>query len=347
MLVSDRADAALREAVAQGRRPCPEYLRLERDHGFELLDWSSLPGGARGRSAGLSVRHALQAARRLGEYEAVFSDGEHVGVPLAMAIRTMGTSIPHVMLGHHLTTPAKRPVFRLLRPQRGITRILLHSSQQLELATRDLGIDRDRLALVPYFADAGFWSPRSEVETPLVASAGREHRDYATLARACEGLAAQVFIAAGSLHSPAARESRPEEWPPNFEVGFADHLTLRSVYARASVVVVPLVPTDFQAGVTTLLEAMAMAKAVVVTATAGQTDVVVDGVTAVAVPPGDPRALREAVEGLLANPQERRRLGRNAREAVERDFSLDVYSARLAAHVRSAASPAEASALSA
>jgi glycosyltransferase involved in cell wall biosynthesis len=112
-----------------------------------------------------------------------------------------------------------------------------------------------------------------------------------------------------------------------------DRATLRDLYARAMVVVVPVLPTDFQAGVTTLLEAMAMGKPVVVTATEGQRDIVEDGETGILVPPGDPAALRHAISRLLDDPAERDRLGRNARRAVETRFSLDVYASALAGHI--------------
>ena len=49
-----------------------------------------------------------------------------------------------------------------------------------------------------------------------------------------------------------------------------------SLYARSAIVVVPLADVDFQAGVTTILEAMAMGKPVIVTHSKGQTDVVED-----------------------------------------------------------------------
>jgi len=332
MLVSDRADARRKE-VRLGRRPCPEYLLLEERHGVELLDWSRLGDGARGRSARLSVAHAAAAWRRLGELDAVFSDGEHVGVPLALAMRAGGRRTPHLMLGHHLTTGQKRRLFRLLRPQERITRILVHSRRQLELIEDELGVPGYKLRFVPYFADTRFWSPQPVAEEALVVSAGREHRDYSTLAAACADLPARVFVAAGSLFSPGARYVPPVAWPDNASTGSADHLELRTWYARASVVAVPLVPNDFQAGVTTLLEAMAMGKAVVVTATEGQRDIVEDGVTGLTVPPGDVAALREAIAQLLADPPERARLGANARELVAGQFSLDVYAGELARHL--------------
>jgi glycosyltransferase involved in cell wall biosynthesis len=331
MLVSDRADAR-REEVREGRRPCPEYLRLEERHGVELLDWSRLGPWASGRSGRVSVAHAAAGLRRAGAYAAIFSDGEHVGVPLALGMRAPGLRRPHLMLGHHVTNGSKRQVFRWLRPQSRISRVLLHSRRQLELAA-ELGIPRDRLRFQPYFADTGFWPATPQSSERLVVSAGREHRDYATLAVACGDLDARVFIAAGSLYHPSATHAQPDAWPANFDSGFADYRALRDRYARAAVVAVPLLPTDFQAGVTTILEAMAMARPVVVSATAGQRDVVEDGVTGVMVPPGDAGALREAIERLLADPGERARLGANARAVVEERFSLDVYARSLARHL--------------
>ena len=333
MLVSARADDRVREAVRQGRRPCPEYLRLEERHGVELLDWSRLGSCAIRRSARLSFRHANAGLRALGSHDAVFSDGEHVGVPLALAMRLTGMRTPHLMLGHHLTTAAKRRVFRVLQPQRRISRLLVHSKRQLELAVRELGIPGQKLAFVPYGVDADFWSPQRVDEERLVLSVGREHRDYATLARACGDLPIRVCVAAGSLFSPSARQHQPQVWPSNFDVSFAEPSALRNLYARARVVVVPLVPNDFQAGITVILEAMAMAKAVVATATDGQGDVLVDGVTGVIVPTDDAAALREAVCRLLGNRAERRRLGTNARHAVDVRFALDQYTDRLACHL--------------
>ncbi|HXM57705.1 MAG TPA: glycosyltransferase family 4 protein [Candidatus Dormibacteraeota bacterium] len=338
MLVSDRAEAR-REEVRQGRRPCPEYLRLEERHGVELLDWGRLGDWADGRTPRVSVAHAAAGLRRARAYDAVFSDSEHVGVPLALAMRTPRMAHPHLMLGHHITNGAKRQVFRWLRPQTRISRVLLHSHRQIELASSELGIPRDRLRFQPYCADTDFWTAAPPSDEPLVVSVGREHRDYATLAEACRDLPVRVFIAAGSLFSPSATHTQPATWPANVESAFADHRTLREWYARAAVVAVPLVPTDFQAGVTTILEAMSMARPVVVSATEGQRDIVEDGVTGVMVPPGDVGAMRAAIERLLADPAERARLGANARAAVEARFSLNGYAAALAGHLRELADP--------
>lgn len=332
MLVTAPADAALRDEVAAGRRPRPEYLELEKNHGVELLDWSLLRRPPRRRTRLDSARLALASLSRVRDADAVLSDGEPVGVPLALAMRAFRISTPHLMIGHLLTAPHKRPFFTVLKSHRRITRILVHSQRQLHLVP-ELGIPSEMLAFLHYHADTRFWRPVRVAEERLVASAGREHRDYATLAAACTGMDAQVFVADGSVHTPNSRRARATNLPFNITSGYLDYLKLRELYGRAQVVVVPLLPNDFQAGVTTLLEAMAMGKPVIVSETSGQRDVVQDGVTGITVPPQDPRRLRAAIEFLLDHPEERARLGGNARRAVERSHSLDRYAGHLAEHL--------------
>ena len=336
MLVSALADERSRREVREGRRPRPEFLLLERE-GVELLDWSRLTPPLSSRSWLGSMRHARAAMRNLEDVDVVFSDGEQVGVPLALGMMARGVKTPHIVLGHRLTTPHKRPFFTALKCHRAMSRILVHSSLQLASLPDLLSIPSDKLALVPYYADGAFWQPRLESEERLVVSAGREHRDYETLVRACADPGIAVYIADGSVHSPQANHRKPQGLPANVRAGFADYLALRELYARAAVVAVPLIENDFQAGVTTILEAMAMGKAVIVSDTSGQKDVIEDGVTGMTVPPGDHARLSEAIRLLLDSPAERRRLGRNARDAFESRFTLDNYAATLLDHMQAIA----------
>src|SRR5262249_20848685 len=68
------------------------------------------------------------------------------------------------------------------------------------------------------------------------------------------------------------------------------------------VVVVPLLDTANASGVGTVLEAMAMAKPLVVSASAGIRDFIVPGETCLVVPVGDDAALRDAVKRRIENP---------------------------------------------
>jgi glycosyltransferase involved in cell wall biosynthesis len=70
------------------------------------------------------------------------------------------------------------------------------------------------------------------------------------------------------------------------------------------------------------MEAMAMSLPVVATNVGGSPDQVVDGATGFLVPPGDPKALADAIEKLLLDPALRQRMSRAARERIQEHFSL-------------------------
>jgi glycosyltransferase involved in cell wall biosynthesis len=93
-------------------------------------------------------------------------------------------------------------------------------------------------------------------------------------------------------------------------VGFVPPHALRPYYDRASIVVVPSRREGYGM---VAREAMAHGRPVVATAVGGLPDVVEDGVTGLLVPPGDVRALREALERLLGDPGLRSRVGTAAR----------------------------------
>lgn len=72
-----------------------------------------------------------------------------------------------------------------------------------------------------------------------------------------------------------------------------------------------------------LMEAMAAGLPVVGSRLSGIPELVEDGVHGRLLVPGDPEALADAVEGLLADPERAAALGREGRRKVERDFSLE------------------------
>jgi glycosyltransferase involved in cell wall biosynthesis len=88
-----------------------------------------------------------------------------------------------------------------------------------------------------------------------------------------------------------------------------------------------------------VLEAMAAGLPVIASNVGGIPELVVHGVSGVLVPPGDPNALAEAIEGLVQNPSLAHELGDAGRRRVVENFDLEaVREAHLALYRRLLAS---------
>lgn len=329
MLVSTSISPELRHDASAGLRPAPEYLVLEREHGVELLDWSRVLRRPARRSPAGSLRQVATALLRSRGVAGFLSDGEHVGLPLAQGLALRPRRPGHVVIAHHLTTPSKRRLLRLPGVAKAVDFFVVHSQAQVEALVAGAGLPPEQVRLVPYGVDTDFWSAAPVAEDPLVVSPGREHRDHVTFAAAMDGLDARAFVTDGSSHSPAARRRVPSVWPANIDRGSLGLSALRELYARAAVVVVPLVPTDFPAGITVAVEAMSMGKAVVISSTEGLRGALADPGAVVIVPPGDVEAMRLAITSLLEDPERRRRLGERARSAAHEHHDVRRFGAAL------------------
>jgi starch synthase len=98
-----------------------------------------------------------------------------------------------------------------------------------------------------------------------------------------------------------------------------------------------VMPTRGEAFGMVFQEAAAAGLPVIGTRIGAIPEIVVDGGTGILVAPGDVGALAEAMGGLMASPERRRKMGMEARELIERVASVDRYSERLTAIVREAA----------
>jgi glycosyltransferase involved in cell wall biosynthesis len=115
--------------------------------------------------------------------------------------------------------------------------------------------------------------------------------------------------------------------------GVADHVILTGgrddvpAIIRASTLVV--LSSEGEALPTVLIEAAGCGRAVVATSVGGIPDVVVDGETGLLVPPGDVRALGDAIIRLFHDHALRHEMELRARELAVRRFALDLWARRL------------------
>jgi glycosyltransferase involved in cell wall biosynthesis len=332
--------------VSAGTRPRVDYLELERALGADLIDYAAarrqcgLLGKLIERIGGPDLLLAWACFQRRRDYDAIFTDGEQVGLPLAALFKLLAPRHRprHLMIVHIISVPKKLLFLDKLGVYTHIDRFLCYSSWQKRFIETRWQLPSERVRFTPFMVDQRFFSP-DQVEPapeqrPQICAVGLERRDYPTLLKAVEGLDACVVIAAASPWSKRSDSTQGQIIPPNVEVRKFSQYELRQLYADSRLLVMPLENVEFQAGVTALLEAMAMARAVVCSRTPGQTDVVTENENGRYVLPGDPTALRAAIVDLLEHPAEAARLGQGGRRTIEHEMSLDHYVERLATIVR-------------
>jgi type III pantothenate kinase len=210
----------------------------------------------------------------------------------------------------------------LARPLLRRARLVLCPSETLGDLARELG------AKVVRVVPSGVKLPdvvSEPTDPPHVLYVGRlsEEKGILELLEATAGIP-RVIVGDGPL-----RDRVPDA------VGFVSPRDLCPYYERAAIVVCPSRREGY--GVVAR-EAMAYGRPVVASAVGGLLDAVEDGVTGVLVPPRDVRALRAAIERLLQDPAERRRLGSAGRERAQTQFSFGAATAALVDAYRDALS---------
>ncbi len=342
LTVSGTIPDDLDEQVAAGQRPRADYRVMSEAFDADVVDVplaleaTGRIGRMLHRVVGVGPLLAWYCFLNRKHYEVIVTDGEQVGLPFAFLSRLAGRGgSRHMMIVHILSTRSKELVVRLACLASMIDRYVVYSSWQLDFIVARFDVPAERVILSTFMVDTAFFDPGIvQVEQErMICAAGLERRDYPTLMEAVDGLDVRVVIAAASPWSTKADSTENRDIPSNVEVRRLSLFELRHLYAASRFVVMPLFDVEFQAGITTILEAMSMGRAVVCTRTEGQTDTVIEGETGRYVPPADSAALRAAINDLLDDAAECRRLGQRAREWAVESADVREYASRLAAVV--------------
>jgi glycosyltransferase involved in cell wall biosynthesis len=340
ILAAGRFGDEMRAAIDGGKEPRLDVFLLAERLGADVLDYLDAdrsrlaPVKLLARTLGTSAAVAYLGYLERDRYDAILTTGEDIGLPLAALLNTSAARCSHTMIAHTLFPAKKRVFFDYLKAEKRLDRILAYSTSEESHMTARLGVPARKVQRIYYHADQEFFRPSGRAPEPdLVCSAGQLLRDYECLMDAVRGLPVRVQIAAGSPWISKSLEPTAP-LPPNVTWGKLNRWELRELYGRSAIAVVPIKQNDYQTGIATILEMMAMGKCVIATRTRGQTDTIVDGETGVYVPPADPLALRQAIEKYVAAPSEAARLGAAARKFMEQSAGLDLFVEKVAAAVR-------------
>jgi glycosyltransferase involved in cell wall biosynthesis len=337
----------IHEQIASGSRPRADYLELARGFDADILDYTAARkiagriGKALERVGGSNLVLAFACWKIRKSYQAIVTDGEQVGLPLATLLKlTPGARPSHLMIVHVISEPKKTLFLDYLAVQSGIDRFITYSRWQQQFIMDRWKLGSDRVLWTPFMVDHEFFAPDRVTPNsglrPQICAVGLERRDYETLLSAVKDLDVNVVIAAASPWAKRTDDLVTRTIPRNVTVRKFTQYELRQLYADSCFMVMPLHNVRFQAGVTAILECLAMGKPVICSRVPGQTDVVVEGENGQYVPAEDPSTLSAKIREWLSRPDKVIKLGGNGRKLIEHQMNLDLYVQRLLSFLREA-----------
>jgi glycosyltransferase involved in cell wall biosynthesis len=282
------------------------------------------------RSQGANLIAALQLLRTLPEDAVLYATAEVWGLPISLAAamlrRRRHTIVWQV---HQIWSPSWLWLLRILHPVLRVDGWICQTDHQSHLLRRMLRNRTTPVRSISQGVDAGFFKPPdspASVQSPYILAVGAEERNYPLLLQAAARLESQVIIHASSAWI-AAGKIAPGAIPANVRMQNQrlSYVDLRALYDGANAVVIPLYDTPVAAGITSVLEAMAMNKPVVATRSAGLPDLLVDGVTGRIV---EPEA--GALAAALAAESERETMAARAYAAVQAQYTIEAHAAQVA-----------------
>ncbi|HSK40165.1 MAG TPA: glycosyltransferase family 4 protein, partial [Arenibaculum sp.] len=329
-------------------KPRFDYLELARTLAevdgwkVDILDAAAVEDGPspylRGvcRILGLDKALTLATLRASFRYDAIISLGDPLAVSIAMGHRLVPGHCRHVTTFISPTSDKKRLLHRLTGFAHELELVFVHTEAERRAADDLFQAPCDRFQLIPMQVDHLWYRPSPTMPDRFtVGAAGVEFRDYATLVAAATGLPDMRFVL--NPQSPWSRKDPgldPKTLPPNVVLQMLELDTIRDFYDGLSVIAVPLLENDTAAGLTAVLQGMAMGKPVVCTRTAGRASVITDGVNGLLVEPGDLRGWHAAILALRQDPDMAARLGTEARRWIERHATMEHWVSAMREHLR-------------
>jgi glycosyltransferase involved in cell wall biosynthesis len=221
---------------------------------------------------------------------------------------------------------------RYFAEEASLADVVLAASEYVKRGLIELGISPNRVAVVPYGLDAGFYTEKPQPVPGRILFVGTidSHKGITYLADAARELrrsGLQVeFRAIGPSSSPALSQHRA--FAGLKYLGQVPRAEVKTEFATADIFVFPTLTDGFGM---VLLEALFAGLPIVCTPNCG--DVVRDGFNGKLIPARDAPALAQAIREIVENRELRDKMSRNAL-MLKPQFTLESYQSRLLEAVR-------------
>ncbi|MEM9812129.1 MAG: glycosyltransferase family 4 protein [Pseudomonadota bacterium] len=339
-----------RHDAAAARGVCPRHtmslLRdaLDADIIVPMLGEKTLGDRALAIVPGIGTPELWGLARRVAHStspgDVVFSIGEDTGFPIALHFARLKARPKLVVFVHHPERPRVRALFKLTQVKKHVDLFITNTEYKATFLREAFGIEAERVVCIDEQTDTEFFTPgpKADAARPLIGSGGLEQRDYVTLAAATTGMGWDVRVSAVSPNAAAKADTFPSPLPDHMVVAHHEWQELRDLYRNSDVFVISLKEHTYQAGLTTLFEALACRRPVVMTRVPGLVEDFADNGFITAVPPGDATAMRDAIRGLLDDPERAARQAALGYDAVRAQYRAERYVETLAEKISTTAS---------
>lgn len=282
----------------------------------------------------------IRVLRVASQYDVIFCACQHDALLLGLLRFLRMLKTPVVVTMHHMVNPMfrSRGMFKLFFGAAS-SFVCLHQRVAAELLTR-FHVPAHRVEVIEWGGDASFYARVASADSGAspeppagVVAAGRTFRDYGVLIRAVRDTDVPLRIFCTQDVYPTERLS--DNISVHAQQGLSTLKTLLTHYQRAAVVAIPMVHLpDKLIGLTSLIDAMAMGKPVVMTRNAHiDIDIEREGI-GLWVEPGDVEGWRRSLMNLINHPDEARAMGQRALALVQGKYHIDRFSAQLADHLR-------------
>lgn len=276
---------------------------------------------------------ARQLAAQVNQDDLVYCIGEEVGIPVAALCGAKPNRPKIVTAVHNLSRPRGKVALRLFGGVDRIDLFVPFCTAQQDFLLQYLNLPKHRVYLLSDQTDMKFFcpgTPSPDKLRPVIASVGLERRDYRLLAEVTAEMDVDVKISGFSKDVAALAKTFPDVMPANMSRRFYEWAELVQLYRDADLVVLPLKDSVETSGITTLMEAMACRRPLIVTKTQGLADYLAIPGAVTAVEEGDAPGLKQAITYFLDHPEAAEQQAQRGYEAIVNYYNSDRFVAELA-----------------
>ncbi len=278
----------------------------------------------------IDLNQVIVLSRIIRKTDIIFATAQRCGYPLAV-LKYLGIiKIPVVLTSiglseYLISIQGKKQTLKFFRKIfYSVDKIICYSMKEKKELIKHLSLSSHKVEFIPFGVDTEYFSPVDNIkpENFILSIGADSQRDFKTLFQAIKDLPIKLTV----ITFP--KNLRGLNIPENIKVFYKiSFYKIKWFYAKSQFVIIPVQDNSYSGGTTSLLQSMAMAKAVIVSKTGAirQGYSLRDKFNCLLVRPGDIAELRKAILYLIDNPDECIRIGKNARKTVENKYNLNNY----------------------